>query len=171
MFLTAYIFTADRHTNLKPQGTDDWQPTRMKVRLWLVAIRNTMIIAYFKNILSYVCIGLYFTGFAQQPDSSLKSFFSVRVCSSSHNISPGVKSLTAGYPSLPSANSVFLCFVCLFCRCLCSWRVVDLLHLGLYDLYTLRESLHYAPLHLRLLHSTYCHHLLLFLYFSFHSQH
>lgn len=110
MFLTAYIFTADRHTNLKPQGTDDWQPTRMKVRLWLVAIRNTMIIAYFKNILSCVCIGLYFTGFAQQPDSSLKSFFSVRVCSSSHNISPGVKSLTAGYPSLPSANSVFFMF-------------------------------------------------------------
>lgn len=49
----------------------------MKVRLWLVAIRNIMIIAYFKNILSCVCIGLYFTGFAQQPDSSLKSFFSV----------------------------------------------------------------------------------------------
>lgn len=117
MFLTAYIFTADRHTNLKPQGTDDWQPTCMKVRLWLVAIRNTMIIAYFKNILSCVCIGLYFIGFAQQPDSSLKSFFCVSLFQFSQYFN-GCKKLNC-WLSFTS-----LCKFCYFMFCLSVLQVL-----------------------------------------------
>lgn len=56
-------------------------------------------------------------------------------------------------------------------RCICSWGFDDLLHMGLYDVYSICSCLHNASLCLRLLYPSVCHYVLLFLYLSCYSQH
>lgn len=72
--------------------------------------------------------------------------------------------------SHPHTQNGFHCIV-LSPRCICSRGLDDLLHMGLYDVYSICSCLHNAALRLRLLYPSVCHYVLLFLHLPCYSQH